>query len=322
MIVDQTIQAGGGSLPPTACASYKMDDAMQGYRDLLDHITRLYPELSPQLRKAAGYLLENPGQVATLSMRKVAAAAEVPPPTLPRLSKSLGFATYEGLREVYRRQFQEQALGYSQQAGRLQEGRSDQDPQTLWSAFRQSSLDSVSALFAALDGEEIAQLADRLLAARRVYVVGMQASAAFASYFHYVGHMAKANWILARNRNGVMADGVVEMGPEDVLVALSIRPCARDAVRMAQMAQDRGALVIGITDSRTTSLAARSDICLTVQTQTPQFFESYLATTALFEALLGFVVARSGQEAVDNIDRVERTRRELGEYWDEEERSR
>lgn len=318
MIVDQMIQAAGVPLLPAACASHGMDDEMHDYRDLLDHITRLYPDLSPQLRKAAGYLLENPGQVATLSMRKVAAAAEVPPPTLPRLSKSLGFDTYEALREVYRKQFQDQAQGYSEQAGRLQEGRGDQDPQTLWSAFRQSSLDSVSALFAGLDGEEMARIADRLLAARQVYVVGMQASAAFASYFHYVGHMAKANWVLARNRNGVMADGVVDMGPEDVLVALSIRPCAKDAVRMAQMAQDRGTLVVGITDSRTTALAARSDICLTVQTQSPQFFESYLATTALFEALLGFVVARSGQEAVDNIERIERTRRELGEYWDSE----
>lgn len=322
MIVDQTIQAIGAPVPLAACASDDRDEAMQGYRDLLDQLTRLYPDLSPQLRKAASHLLEYPGEVATLSMRKVAAAAAVPPPTLPRLAKSLGFDTYEGLREVYRRQFQDQALGYTEQAGRLQEGRNDKDPQNLWSAFCQSSLENVSALFSALDGEEIAQIADRLLTARRVYVVGMQASAAFASYFHYVGHMAKANWVLARNRNGVMADGVVDMGPEDVMVALSIRPCARDAVRMAQMAQDRGALVIGITDSRTTSLAARSDICLTVQTQTPQFFESYLATTALFEALLGFVVARSGQEAVENIDRVERTRRELGEYWDETERSR
>ncbi len=309
MIVDQTIQVD----------SQGPDFAMQGYRDLLDHTTRLYPELSPQLRKAAGYLLENPGQVATLSMRKVAAAAEVPPPTLPRLAKVLGFETYEALREIYRRQFQEQAVGYSEQAGRLQDEGSEQSPDGLWAAFRRSSQDNIQALFDSLDAQEIAAVTDRLLAARRVFVVGMQASAAFASYFHYVGHMAHANWVLALNRNGVLADGVVDMGPEDVLVALAIRPCARDAVRLAQMAQQRGTHVIGITDSRTTSLASFSDRVLTVQTASPQFFESYLATTALFEALLGFVVARGGQEVIDNIDRVEHCRRELGEYWDNSE---
>ena len=68
---------------------------MQSYREVLDHLTRSHPNLSPQLRKAAAYMLENPSDVATLSMRKVAAAAAVPPPTLPRLAQALGFETYD-----------------------------------------------------------------------------------------------------------------------------------------------------------------------------------------------------------------------------------
>ena len=83
------------------------------------------------------------------------------------------------------------------------------------------------------------------------------------------------------------------------------------------MAQERGATVVGITDSRTTPLAARSDVVLTVPTQSPQFFESYVATTALLEALIGFVVAKSGRDAVESIDRVELCRQDLGEYWDD-----
>lgn len=289
---------------------------MQSYREVQDHLTRAHPGLSPQVRKAAAYVLENPGEVATLSMRKIAAAAQVPPPTLPRLAQAMGFKTYESFKEVYRRQLQERSVAYSEQAGRLQQSQDGKDMAALWSAFRQASLTNIEHLFDTLDFDTISEVARVLIAARTVYVVGMQSSFASANYFQYVGYMAHSNWVLVRNRNGVLADEVVDLGKDDVLVAIAIQPCAHDTIRLAQMAQERGVKVIGITDSRTTPLAARSDFVLTVPCQSPQFFESYVSTTALLETILGFVVAKSGGDAVQSIDRVELCRRELGEYWD------
>jgi len=289
---------------------------MQSYREVLDHLTRAHPNLSPQVRKAAAYVLENPGDVATLSMRKVAAAARVPPPTLPRLAQALGFETYDSFREIYQRQLQDRTVAYSEQADRLQRRRDGDGMDSLLSAFRQASLTNIEHLFATLESEVVSEVVETLLAARTVYVAGMQASFPYANYFQYVGYMARPNWVLVHNRNGVLADGVVDLGPDDALVAIALQPCARDTIRLAQMARERGTTVVGITDSRTTPLAARSDFVLTVPCRSPQFFESYVSTTALLETIIGFVVAKSGHDAVQNIDRVELCRRELGEYWD------
>lgn len=289
---------------------------MHSYREVIDHLTKAHPNLSPQVRKAAGYVLENPGDVATLSMRKIAAAAQVPPPTLPRLAQALGFDTYESFREIYRRQLQERTVAYSEQADRLQHRREGDGMNSLLSAFRQASLANIEHLFDTIDSNVVGEAVQTLLAARTVYVAGMQSSFPYANYFQYVGYMANPNWVLVRNTNGALADGVVGLGPADVLVAIAIRPCARDTVCLAQMAQERGATVIGITDSRTTPLAARSDFVLTVPCRSPQFFDSYVSTTALLETIIGLVVAKSGQDALENIERVELLRRKLGEYWD------
>ncbi len=75
--------------------------------------------------------------------------------------------------------------------------------------------------------------------------------------------------------------------------------------------------MIGITGARTTALAARADRILIVAMQSPNFFESFVTTILLLEILIGMVVARGGQEVINNIDRVEECRRLLGEYWDE-----
>ena len=308
-MTDQMIQDRGGP---------EKDWRMQSYREVVDHLTRTQPTLSPQIRKAAAYVLDNPGEVATLSMRKVAAAAEVPPPTLPRLAQALGFETYDSFREIYQRHLQERTVAYSEQADRLQRSQDGDGLGSLLSSFRQASLANIEHLFATIEVDVVGEVAETLLAARTVYVAGMQSSFPYANYFHYVGHMARPNWILVLNRNGVMADEVVNLGPGDVLVAIALQPCASDTIRLAQMARERGAAVVGITDGRTTPLAARSDFVLTVPCRSPQFFESYVSTTALLETIIGFVVARSGREALQSIDCLEQCRRQLGEYWDED----
>ena len=52
-----------------------------------DLLTREYPGLSRQLKKCAAYILEHPSEVATLSMRQLAARAGVPASTMNRLAK-------------------------------------------------------------------------------------------------------------------------------------------------------------------------------------------------------------------------------------------
>jgi len=291
---------------------------MDSYRDVLDRLARAHPTLSPQVRKAAGYVLENPGSIATLSMRKAAAEAKVPPPTLPRLAQALGFSTYESFRDVFRHHMQGQSTGYPEQANQLQRLGGTDDSASLMAAFQAASLSNIDYLFSTIDHDLIDTIADKLLSARTVFIIGMQASFAAAAYVHYVGRMAYPNWVLLDKRDGDLADRAVEMGEEDVLLAISMPPSAKESILMAQHARNNGTTVVGITNSRVSPLASRSDHILVVPMQSPQFFESFVSTVLLLETIVGFAVAKGGDAAVRNIEDVERCRRALDEYWEKE----
>ena len=84
---------------------------------------------------------------------------------------------------------------------------------------------------------------------------------------------------------------------------------------MAERAFERGAYVVGITDSRASPLAAFSSDILLTSCQSPLFFESYVGATAIIELLLGFMTLRAGPDAVERIAQIEADRRSLGEYW-------
>ncbi|MFN2331353.1 MAG: MurR/RpiR family transcriptional regulator, partial [Halomonas sp.] len=64
-------------------------------------LAEAYPGLSPQLKLAAGYVLEHPVEIAFQSIRKSATAAEVTASTLVRLAKRLGFDSFDQFRDVF-----------------------------------------------------------------------------------------------------------------------------------------------------------------------------------------------------------------------------
>ena len=143
-----------------------------------DLLTRAYPDLSPQLKKCAAYILEHPSEVATLSMRQVAARASVPPSTMTRLARALDLGTYNELRALYRDSIN---TGYPAKTGQLQAdvGETSLDP--MLDAFRQAALNNLNTLFDNIDRTAIDRAIQALTVARNVLVIGMHSSYSFAN---------------------------------------------------------------------------------------------------------------------------------------------
>jgi DNA-binding MurR/RpiR family transcriptional regulator len=282
-----------------------------------ERLTRLHPTLTPKLRRAATFLLENPGAIATQSMRTIASDADVALPNLARLAKALGFEKYNQLREVYRERVQTGANeGYPERANRLQSSGKVSGDDAVWASFRESALQNIENVFARVDTKTVAGVAEKLLHKDFIYIAGMQASYPFANYFNYVGGMVASKIRLLGRRGGIIADDIIDIGTNDALVCLAIQPCARATVQIAQLAFDRGVYVVGITDSLASPLAAYSTEVLVTSCDSPLFFESYVGSTAIIELLLGFLTLRSGPDAIDRIAQIEADRHILGEYWD------
>ena len=58
--------------------------------------------MSPQLSKAAAFVLDNPIEVGFASVRDLAEAADVKPNTLVRMAQAIGFEGYDDFREPFR----------------------------------------------------------------------------------------------------------------------------------------------------------------------------------------------------------------------------
>ena len=69
---------------------------------ILERLAGELSALTPEARKAATYVLENPRDVGVSTVREIAEAANVKPNTVVRMARQVGFEGYEDFRAPFR----------------------------------------------------------------------------------------------------------------------------------------------------------------------------------------------------------------------------
>lgn len=282
---------------------------------LIAALQAAYASMSPRLKVAARYLLDNPNEIAVSSMRQLAQAAEVPPNTLVRLAQALGCPGYDAFRDPFRDAMRRGGETIPERARSLQHLSRSGSHGELFRQLAETSLGNVESLFATTSAADLRRAAQMIAKARTAYVLGMGSCYSSMHGFYYVGRMAIPNLVFTPQQSSLPLDDLVRIGRGDLLFAATYRPYRRETVEAARHAKARGATLISLTDSRASPIAADADLLLLAPTATPQFFPSMLGSIALLEGLLAFIVAETGSASVASIEAVHRGRTAAGVYW-------
>ncbi len=280
-------------------------------------MTRL-DDLSPKLKSAAEFVVAHPDEVATRTLRQVAKAANLTPPTLSRLARALDCETYEDLREICRGELKRRnrvLADKAQELLQLSTGNGQTDKPGVFLVQARSAMANIQELMETVELDRLRAAADALARARKVLLLGATSGLALVSYFRCMASMAFDNWRVAGADGAFWATEIAKLGPEDVVFVVSIQPYADQPVRAAQIAHNAGAEVIVVTDNLQSPYAGIASHCFIVESESPQFFPSHVAPLVLIEGLMGMVVRRTGKQAAGRIRAAESTGHDLQEYW-------
>ncbi len=290
------------------------DSQLPASQLILQELAEQLPNLTPELRKAAAYVLESPSDVGISSIREISEAAQVKPNTFMRMARSCGFDGYEDFRAPFREEIRRGGLNFQDRARWLQSLSKGGKHGKLYGELAASAIANIEKTFAASDATSVKAAADAIVSARRAYVLGVGINHALAHSFAYLADMALDN-VRAIPRNGSLAiDDIARAGPEDVLLAMTFKPYRAEVVEAVDYARAQGVTVIGISDSPASPIVAGSEHGFVVQTETPQFFTSTFATGALLEALMAFVIADASPDVIAKIEQFHERRHALGIY--------
>jgi DNA-binding MurR/RpiR family transcriptional regulator len=286
--------------------------------ELLGRLTTELRSLTPEVRKAATFVLENPNEVGVSSIREIATAADVKPNTLVRMARVLGFDGYEDFREPFRAEIRRGTASFPDRARWLQSLSQSGKLGSLYADMVNSALRNIEETFAGIDETALKSAADDIWASRQVFVLGVGVNNSNARNFTYLASTGMEQFHPIPRPGSTAVDDLARADHRDVLIAITCKPYRSEVVEAVRIAREQGLTIVGISDSPASPIVAGSQHGFVVAADTPQFFPSSVSTIALLETLLSFVIASADSEIVDRVKKFHERRHELGIYVDEE----
>lgn len=286
---------------------------------ILNNLAARLESLTPQMRKAATYVLDNPSDISISSINEMAKAAQVKPNTLVRMARSCGFGGYDEFREPFRDEVRRGPANFQERAAWLQSLSHAGDLGSVYGDMAASTMANIERTFSSTTSAELKNAADAIVAANRVFVLGVGLNYALARNFSYLADMALDNVVAIPREGSLAVDDIARAGKDDILLAMTFKPYRVEVVDAVSIAREQGVTVIGISDSAASPVIAGSDHGFVVHTDTPQFFTSIVAASALLETLMAFVIADAPTDVIANIKQFHERRHTLGIYRDEQE---
>ena len=278
--------------------------------DVIDELRRRYDRLTQSQKRIAEYIVEHPQAVAFSTVDQMAGELDVNPSTIVRFTYRLGLNGFpdlqERMREVVRGQLSRTGdpINESQAAGHL-EG-------TSFGASLSHDWQNLHHTISGLDAEAFNRAISLLTRSRRVYVVAGFTTFPVAHYFALVLDRLRSDVSLLASNDAFATPRLVEIKPEDCVLAVTFPRYARGTHRVAMWAKENKAKVIAITDSPISALGQVSDVVLLAASAGTGMQNSMVAPMAVANALLNGVAAVKGTSALERYSRHDR----LMNLWD------
>lgn len=259
-------------------------------------------------------MVENPEEIGLNSMRTVAREAGVKPATMSRLTKTLGFADYDTLREPFRDRLRTPAPEFAE---RLQDAqkRAAAGNDELFSEIRAQEVANVERSLSEENYPVMDAAAETIHDSRRVYVLGLRGAHAPAFLFHYAYQLFQDNSLLLDTGAGTFADQLRGISPEDCLVVVSFPPYTLLTIDAVEYAAEAGAKIIAVTDSVVSPAASAASHTIITKNTSPSFYHSFTGALAVVQALIGIIVTKTGGDAIQIAEEAEKQLSAVSAYW-------
>lgn len=267
----------------------------------LNRVQQHLPELTKGQRKVSECLMQDERLLAFATIAEIGRAADVSETTVIRLARSLGYPNFVAMQEEAQREMEFQ---------RIRAKIASPQPQAEGAPHQRILDQELDLLARTRDGlTEVAyqQAVDLASKARRIYVTGAKLSYAVAFFLvHLLKTLRGQTVLLDPSEPGFMQD-LAEMGPADVLIAISFPRYSLSTIDCCRFARKKGCPVIAITDGLLSPLADGAHAVLPVVVESLNLTDSYAPVVAVAQALATGVFQAQPEASEQVLALVEQT---------------
>ena len=175
----------------------------------------------------------------------------------------------------------------------------------------QSDIEKIKLTMESIDQEAFELAVETILAARKVYVVGIRSCAPLASFLSfYLNLVCDDVKAVSTNSSSEIFEQLIRIGEEDVIIGISFPRYSMRTLKALEFASNRKAKVITLTDSIHSPMNLYSSCNLIARSDMASIVDSLVAPLSVVNALVVALCMKKQKEVVSTLERLE-------EIWDE-----
>lgn len=253
-------------------------------------------------RRIAQYIMDEYDKAAFMTAAKLGKTVGVSESTVVRFAVSLGFDGYPSMQKA----MQEMVLNRLTSVQRLEVATDRMGDQDIVSMVLQSDAEKLRRTDETLSREDFQKAVDAIVAAKRVFIMGVRSASPLANFLgYYLRYLSDNVHIITASGAGEMFEQIVGVNSDDAIIAFSFPRYSTTVVKGAQYCASAGATVIGLTDSKLSPLAQVCDIVLLAKSDMVSLVDSLVAPLSVVNALIVGVTAKRSVELAKRLDKLE-----------------
>ncbi len=277
--------------------------------DLLRQMEEGMGSFSKGQRRIASYIMEHYEKAAYMTAAKLGETVNVSESTVVRFATELGFEGYPEFQRAMQGIIRNRLTAFQ----RIEVTNHLIGDGDVVDKILTSDADKIKHTAEELDRDAFDRAVEALLGAKQIYIMGVRSSSHLAGFLDSgLRRMFDNIKVIQSTAGSEVFEQMINIGPEDVLVAISFPRYSKRVVTAVEVAHNAGADVISLTDSYHSPIAGHADQLLTAHTDMASFVDSLVAPLSIINAL---IVALSLKKQNDLTERLHR----LEQIWQEYE---
>lgn len=275
---------------------------MDARYDTISRINERFNKMSKSHKKLATFVIDHYEQAAFMTAAKLAKAVGVSEATVVRFAYALDYEGYPEFQEALA-EWVKNKLNSVQTIG-AKYGNSTQSE--ILTSVLSSDIQKIEDTIEHADPQAFEAAVDIILNAKHIYIIGLRSCKPLAEFLRFYLNMIRGDvYLLDSTSTSETFEQMLRINEKDAVIGISFPRYSMRTLKAMEMANDKNAKVITITDTIHSPMCLYSSCNLLARSDMVSIVDSLVAPLSLINALVVALCLKKPEEVRKNLESLE-----------------
>lgn len=288
---------------------------MENQYNILSRINEHYDKMSKSHKAIANFITEHIDMAVFMTAAKLGKTLGISESTVVRFASGIGYAGYPKFQKALEECVKSKLNNIQKMDAKY--GKSSQSE--ILNSVLNADIEKIQDTIQNLDGATFESAVNIILEAKSIYIMGLRSNEPLAGFLHFYLNMIRGNVILLNSTSiSETFEQMIRIDDKDCFIGISFPRYSMRTLKAMELANDRNATVIAITDTIHSPMNLYSSCNLLARSDMVSIVDSLVAPLSVINALVVALCLKCPQNVKQNLQMLEDTWNNYQVYLNDE----